>query len=68
MSMGVMVGVTETASTRSGMMVMAPEKQPSVMSPRKGELKRRFKDLHVEKYVEGIEQELSQLKESYKRA
>ena len=53
------VGVTETASTRSGMMVMAAEKQPSFMSPRKGELRRRFKDLHVEKYVEGIEQELS---------
>ena len=54
------VGFTETASTRSGMMyVMAAEKQPSVLSPRKGELKRRFKDAHVEKYVEGIEQELS---------
>ena len=49
------LGITETASTRSGMMVIAAEKQPSVMSPRKGELKRRFKDLHVEKYVEGIE-------------
>ena len=61
-------GVTETGSTRSGMMVIAAEKQPSVMSPTKGELKRRFKDLHVEKYVTGIEQELTQLKESLKKA